>query len=135
MNLSIIRSFIKDQVYVDNILRDKLKIPFNVTGPLWSSKISEIQQAYDKAPFAKKFYLHGFGVEYEDENVFIDYDYGDVVSLGGFDEWRIYMYLTKGDPIKWDNTRSLQKSISIWFEEMKSNKTINMQRSLYYLVC
>lgn len=98
MNLSIIGDFIKDQRYVVNILREKFSISLNIRGPTWVQQYSIIKQAYDKAPFAKTFYVHGFVIEYEDENVYIDFDYGVDISLGGFDEWTIYMYITKGDP-------------------------------------
>ena len=135
MNLSIIRGFISDQKYVDNVLRGKFKTQQNITGPIWAKQFAILQQAYDKEPFAKKFYMHGFGIEYEDENVYIDYDYGTNVSLGGFDEWRIYMYITKGDPIKWDSTKALQKSIGVWFKDLVANKIISYQHPLYYLAC
>ena len=132
MNLSIIHKFIEDQSKVNDILCDRLQVPRGVKAHDWAMESGSYRNAYEKSHFARKFYIHGFGIEYEDENIYIDYDYGQTVSLGGFDEWRIYIYLTAGDPNKWDKNRSLQKSIYTWLEELSEGKVIKRLDSLYY---
>ena len=112
----------------------RLDVPLLISGQEGVAISREIINRYHDSPFAKTFKVHGYGIEFEDDNVFIDFDYNVISQLdSGFDDWRIYYYLCNGDVEKWDKSNLLQDNIRIWFQEMERDGIIQKKNNLFYL--
>ena len=133
MHIETIHKFIANQGYVIGILRKNFNLPDGVTGRDWANVYKQVKAKYEKNPFAKQFYIHGYGLEYEDDKVYIDFDFGSNGRYDGFDEWRIFMYVTRGKPNEVDPGRKIQNEIEDWFKTAVQNGVIYRDYPLYYL--
>lgn len=109
----LITDYSSDQIYVRKILNKKFGIPYHINGYDWLNVKKSILDKYHENPFAKIFTTHGYGLEYKDSSVHIDFDfpvcdkvefdlstgkkYDDVIE---FTSWNIHSYSGwKGIPV------------------------------------
>ena len=133
MNISIISAFIADQRKAKQIVSAKLGVPEDIHAMEWATRYSDIRKRYDASPFADIFEMHGYGLELQVGDLYIDFDYSERGCADGFDSWRIFVYVMAG---KFDN-RGLDKHISDriddWFDDLISAGRIAELDNLYYL--
>lgn len=93
MNIwEVIAAFIYDQQYVMRRLQSVYGWGPNIKAFDWCHNYELQKAAHDANPIAKTFYMHGFGLEFKDEIVNIDFDFCISGREGGFDAWRLYLY-------------------------------------------
>jgi len=85
LNISILNAFLADQRKAKQIVSAKLAIPENICASEWATHFTEIWQSYDACPFADVFRPHGYGLELQIGDLFIDYDYSETGRADGFD--------------------------------------------------
>jgi hypothetical protein len=90
--LEIINRFIRDQRYVVNLLYHSYGIAPNIKALEWALISSRVKNLHNDKPIATIFRNHGYGIEFKDEQVHIDYDYSITGRLDGFDAWWLYIY-------------------------------------------
>ena len=116
-----------------DLIRRELGVPPNTRALAWEANHSKIKAAYEAAPFANTFFIHGLGVRIKTNDIDIDFDYSEKGYEDGFDDWRIFMFLVGCDPEKWDPKGNLFRAIRQWFTELETNGHIKMRDNLYYL--
>lgn len=133
VNHSILNAFLKDQRYAKSIVASHLNIRQDTTALDWATRLAEIRAAYQLDPFADVFKPHGYGLELQIGNLYIDYDYSESGRPDGFDAWRIFVYITAG---KFDNTgadKHITERVHSWFDELIQTGQIAKLDNLYYL--
>lgn len=133
MNLSILNAFIADQQRAKSIVASHLDIPLNITAFDWASQLLEISDVYGDDPFADVFQPHGYGLELQIGDLYIDYDYSRSGRPDGFDAWRIFVYITAG---KYDNNgpdKHIYDRVDEWFVELIQAELVTKLDNLYYL--
>ncbi len=133
MNCSILDAFIADQRRAKSIVADKLGVPVDIPALEWSLRHNEICEAYASKPFADAFTPHGYGLEFQTGDLYIDYDYSERGRPDGFDAWRIFVYLLAGDYDCNGPDDHLQERVSRWFETLVRTRKIEQLDNLYYL--
>lgn len=133
MNTSILNTFLADQRRAKRLVSDKLGIPENTRALDWAIRSREVRTTYDACPFASVFRIHGYGLEIQVDDLYIDFDYSEQGLADGFDSWRIFVYIMAG---RFDN-RGIDKQISDrvdkWFDELIQLGRIERLDNLYYL--
>ena len=113
LSLGIQQLDLSDQVKVREVIHKKLGVGYKITGPEWHMRRKEILEKYKASPFAELFNPHGYGLEYKDSSIHIDFDFpipNDFIFCGinrksydfiEFRSWNLKLYLTsKGVEIK-----------------------------------
>jgi hypothetical protein len=133
MNLSLIRSFIADQVSAKDIVYQRFGVAPNTKAMDWWLVREQVRQQYAANPFAKQFYPHGSGLELAMDDLYIDFDYSNEGHPDGFDKWRLYVYLMGG---KFNNNgpdNYIYQRMSAWFDGLALAGKIVHRDNLYYL--
>ena len=134
MNRSLINAFLADQRKAKSIVASRLNIEPNIKALEWASRLSQIRDAYNADPFADIFKPHGFGLELQIGDLYVDYDYSETGRADGFDAWRILVHITAG---RYDNNgpdKHLSDRIDAWFSELTQTGQIAKLDNLYYFV-
>jgi hypothetical protein len=134
MNLSIITSFIRDQRRARQIVFEKLEVPVDIPALEWAMQFREVQNKYQVCPFADIFRPHGYGLELQMGDLYIDFDYSEQGRADGFDSWRIFTYLMAGD---YDNNGSdvhICDRVFDWISTLDRAGRIQRLDNLYYFV-
>ena len=135
MNLAILHAFIADQRKAKDLVAKQLNLPPDIPAIEWADQYSNILKQFAARPFADVFIPHGFGLELRIGDFYIDFDYSKEGRPDGFDEWRIFVYITAG---KYDNRgpdQYLRDRIFDWFVELRqSGKVTQHSDNLYYLI-
>ncbi len=133
MNTSILKTFLADQRRAKRLVSVKLGIPEDIRALDWDTRYRELRKSYDACPFANVFRIHGYGLEIQVDDLYIDYDYSEKGLADGFDSWRIFVYIMAG---RFDN-RGTDKHISdrvdSWFDELIQLGQVEKLDNLYYL--
>ncbi len=134
MNISIINSFLSDQRQAKQIVSQKLGVDVNIPALDWSLQHLQICEAYDASPFADIFRPHGYGLELQIGDLYIDFDYSRTGRPDGFDSWRIFIYSMAGHfdnrgPDKYTSDR-----IDNWIKSLALDGRIQQLDNLYYFV-
>ena len=116
-----------------DLIHRELDVPPNTRALAWEANRSKIKAAYEAAPFAKTFFIHGLGVRIKTDDIDIDFDYSEKGYEDGFDDWRIYEFIIGYDPEKWDPDGNLFTVVNQWFKSLESKGSIRMRDNLYYL--
>ena len=134
MNIGIIRAFIADQRVAKSIVFQELGVPPDIKAIEWSMRHSAIMAKYQEKPFADVFYPHGYGLELQIGDRYIDFDYSREGRQNGFDEWRIFVYLIGGWPYNDSHPSDdlLNERVRNWFEKLEAEKRIERLDNLYY---
>ena len=133
MNTSILNAFLADQRRAKRLVSIKLGIPEDIRALDWATRHAELRRSYDACPFAEIFRIHGYGLEIQVGDLYIDYDYSENGSADGFDSWRIFVYMMAG---RFDNTGSdkhISDRVGNWFDELIQRGRIEKLDNLYYL--
>lgn len=96
MNFGILRAFLQDQRRAKRLVSERLGVSEDILAVDWALQHLELFEAYRKAPFAKIFRPHGYGLELKLNDLHIDYDYSREGRRDGFDAWRLFVYMKKG---------------------------------------
>lgn len=132
MNTSILKTFLADQRRAKRLVADKPGIPENIRALDWTIRSCELRKSYDLCPFANVFRIHGYGLEIQVDDLYIDFDFSEQGLADGFDSWRIFVYIMAG---RFDN-RGADKHISDrvdrWFNELIQLGCIEKLDNLYY---
>lgn len=71
----------------------QLKTP--ITNSEW---VPWSQNLYEKNQFSNnesiKIFPHGYGLRFQDKNLFIDFDFGDEGEISGFDSYRLWQFIS-----------------------------------------
>ena len=133
MNTSILNTFLADQRKAKRLVSVKLGIPEDIRALDWATRYGELRKSYDACPFANVFRIHGYGLEIQVDDLYIDFDYSEQGLANGFDSWRIFVYIMAG---RFDN-RGADKHVSDrvdkWFDELIQLSRIEKLDNLYYL--
>lgn len=133
MNTSILKAFLADQRTAKRLVSVKLGVPEDIPALDWATRSRELRKSYDACPFATVFRIHGYGLEIQVDDFYIDYDYSEKGLPDGFDSWRIFVYIMAG---RFDNRRSdkhLSDRVRNWFDELIKLEQIEKLDNLYYL--
>ncbi len=133
MNTSILNAFLADQRKAKRLVSDKLRTPEDIRALDWATRYAELRKAYDACPFADVFRIHGYGLEIQVGDLYIDYDYSENSLADGFDSWRIFVYIMTG---RFDNRGSdkhISDRVDNWFDELIKHGRIEKLDNLYYL--
>ncbi|MCU0719350.1 MAG: hypothetical protein MUC83_06585 [Pirellula sp.] len=133
MNTSILHAFLADQRTAKRLVSEKLGVPEDIRAFDWATRYTEVRKAYDEFPFADVFRIHGYGVEVQIGDFYIDFDYSQDGLADGFDSWRIFVYMMAG---RFDNRGSdkhISDRIDSWFDELNQQGRIKKLDNLYYL--
>ncbi|MEL6560165.1 MAG: hypothetical protein AAFQ94_18395 [Bacteroidota bacterium] len=92
----VLASFNKAQKKVINHLKDLWKMITPMTGDQW---IVWSQDQYEEDEFTNdqniKIFPHGFGLSYKDEELFVDFDFGEQGESTGFDVNRLWLFIER----------------------------------------
>ena len=133
MNTSILHAFLADQRTAKRLISEKLGVPKDIRASDWATRYPELRKAYDVLPFADVFRIHGYGLEIQIGDFYVDFDYSRDGLADGFDSWRIFLYLMAG---RFDNRGSdkhISDRIDSWFDELIRQGRIKKLDNLYYL--
>jgi len=133
LNISILKAFIADQRKAKQIVSARLGIAENIPAREWAFKYPEIQQSYDSCPFADDFRPHGYGLELQIGDLYIDYDYSEMGLADGFDSWRVFVYVMVGQFDNWGQDKYISDRIDTWIEGLIRDGRIERWDNLYYL--
>ena len=91
---NLLESFNNAQKKAVNILKNLWGMNTPITRDDW---IGWSQDQYEKDEFKNeqniKIFPHGFGLSYQDEDVYIDFDFGEHGEFNGFDVSRLWLFL------------------------------------------
>jgi hypothetical protein len=133
MNRSILNAFLADQRTAKSIVASKLNVPEDVAAVEWALRHAEIRDAYQANPFADIFSPHGFGLELKIGDLYIDYDYSETGRPDGFDDWRLFVYLTAGQFDNNEASGDVSVRVREWVNEMARLGYFVHLDNLYYI--
>lgn len=133
MNISILKTFLADQRRAKRLVSEKLGIPENIRALEWAIRSRELRKSYDACPFASVFRIHGYGLEIEVDDLYIDFDYSEQGLADGFDSWRIFVYIMAGQFDNRGTDKHISDRIDKWFDELIQLGRIEKLDNLYYL--
>lgn len=132
LNLSIINSFVTDQRRAKQIVSEKLGVPVDIAALHWASLHRKVRDAYDASPFADIFRPHGYGLELQIAELYIDYDYSETGRADGFDAWRIFTWFMAGQFDNRSQDKYILDQIHNWIESLALAGRIQKLDNLYY---
>lgn len=118
MNFSILNAFLADQRKAKQMVSSKLGIPEDIPARDWTTRYLELRTTYDASPFADIFRIHGFGLEFKVGDLYSDYDYSLTGLPGGFDSWRIFVYIVAGQFDNRGPDKHICDRLDEWFDEL-----------------
>lgn len=133
MNTSILNSFLADQRRAKRLMSVRFGIPEDIRALDWVLCSRELREAYDVCPFASIFRIHGYGLEIQVDDLYVDFDYSIQGWADGFDSWRIFVYIMAG---RFDNRgpdKQVSDRVDEWFRELIQLERIEKRDNLYYL--
>jgi hypothetical protein len=83
--------------------------------------------------YSLKYYFHGIGCHIETTTIEIDFDFGDNCSLGGFDIWRLWCFISDNNLSKKFNIFKDKVFLEKILLELEKNNQIVKCKELYYL--
>ena len=86
----------------------------------------------DGSPFADTFRPHGYGLELQIGDLYIDYDYSQTGRADGFDSWRIFVYLMAGQFDNRGQDKYISDQIDNWIETLLLGRATQKLDNLYY---
>ena len=90
--LEVIDKFNKAQRYVKNKLFIEYGIATNIKARDWATMYTQIRELHEQKPIGTIFYPHGYGLEFQDAEVHVDFDFCESGQEDGFDAWRLYIF-------------------------------------------
>jgi len=87
-----ISKFVEAQRYVRRRLYEAYSIPEAISATEWTLRRADIKELHAKDPTAKVFRPHGYGLEFKDHEVHVDFDFCQSGRIDGFDAWRIFCF-------------------------------------------
>jgi hypothetical protein len=88
----LIRQFVQAQNYVLQQLHLHFQVDPYITAMEWAFLRQSLLARQRQHPVAQIFSPHGFGLEFKDEQVHIDFDFSRSGRPNGFDGWRLYLF-------------------------------------------
>jgi hypothetical protein len=132
MNLSIINSFVADQRRAKQIVSEKLGVPEDIPALQWASLYTRISHAYEASPFADVFRPHGYGLELQIGELYIDYDYSKTGRGDGFDAWRVFAWMMAGQFDNRSQDKYISDRIHDWIGSLAQAGRVQKLDNLYY---
>ena len=126
----IIQEFIAAQRYVVRFLTEHCDLPADTPSLDWTLFKRSLLNIHKKDPISQIFRPHGYGLEFKDSNVHVDFDFCPSGRPNGFDAWRLYWFSEQNlidTPL--NDEADFQKEIA----RLQKKGTVEKEENLYFL--
>jgi hypothetical protein len=128
--IEVIRRFIERQSYVRKRLQAVFGVPEDVKARDWAYMHLDLMEKHRKNPVAEVFRPHGYGIEFRDDTVHIDFDYCLSGRPDGFDAWRLLVFCEDNGL---DTEMREQGEFESALSELAGNGVVEEEANLFFV--